>query len=98
MTYHEVIGSATEWREIDSRVSDGIAVGLYWRSEDGAILLEVEDHKRPEQSFTARLRPGDAAYAFRHPFAWVAEQAEAMPRLEAPVFRPLQTPRAETGL
>jgi hypothetical protein len=91
MTYHEVIGPATEWREINSRASDGIAVDLYWRSEDGAILLEVEDHKRPEQSFTARLRPEDAAYAFRHPFAWLAEQAEAVPRLEAPVLRPLGT-------
>ena len=62
------------WRELDTRHTDGIDVALYWRESDGAVMLEVEDSRHPEESFTcASVAAESAAYAFAHPFAYLAE-------------------------
>lgn len=67
------IEAKPEWRELDSRSVDGLEVALIWRASDGAVCLEVADYK--QHSFTCvAVDAPDAAYAFKHPFAYAAER------------------------
>ena len=60
----------TSWRELDSRVSDGIEVRLLWSSADGHLSVAVND-SRTGQSFSVDVP--DAQHSmdvFHHPFAY----------------------------
>ena len=66
--------TATEPRELDSRVSDGIHVGLLWHPADGHLSVAVHDGKTGE-SFELTVgeddRPRDV---FIHPYAYAARR------------------------
>ena len=56
------------WRELDSRMNDGIEVGLWWHSATGRLVVTVEDHRSGE-SFELDVRPGETALdVYRHPY------------------------------
>jgi len=64
-------------RELDHRVSDGIAVWLLWRPQDDRALVAVRDAKTGE-SFTIEVAEGQKALeVFRHPYAYVGNRRAA---------------------
>jgi hypothetical protein len=56
-------------RELDRRSQDGIDVRLLWNSVTDQVLLTVHD-ARTDESFELPVAPADAAFAFRHPYAY----------------------------
>ncbi len=67
----------TSWRELDSRVSDGIEVRLLWSSADGNLSVTVND-TRTGQSFCVAVPDAERSYdVFHHPFAYAPMGAAA---------------------
>ena len=63
---------ATTMRELQSRVNDGIHVGLLWCQRDGRVWVAVTDTKTDE-SFWLPVRDGESALdVFHHPYAYAA--------------------------
>lgn len=58
-------------RELDARSGDGLDIRLLWDPADGALTVTVAD-TRTEELFVIPVAPGDALYAFDHPFAYAA--------------------------
>jgi hypothetical protein len=57
-------------RELDTRVSNGLAVQLYWDSDSGEVLISLGD----ERSDLNEVFPVPAACAldaFAHPFVYL---------------------------
>jgi hypothetical protein len=65
------MADATEPRELDYRVNDGIEVRLLWTPGDEDVLVEVSDTKLNER-FRLDVPGKDALSAFRHPYAYAA--------------------------
>jgi len=64
------------YRELDSRCSDGISVALYWHTQSGELLLEVEDYRSGDS--VSRVVPEcEATFAYSHPYAWLGSQVVA---------------------
>jgi len=60
----------TSWRELDSRVSDGIEVRLLWSSADGNLSVAVND-SRTGQSFSVDVPDAKRSLdVFHHPYAY----------------------------
>lgn len=55
--------------ELDRRTSDGIDVRLLWSSASDEIVVAVHD-SRTGESFELQVAPGDAMFAFHHPYAY----------------------------
>jgi hypothetical protein len=63
---------ATEPRELDSRTSDGIHVGLLWHPLDNHLSVAVNDTKTGE-AFELKVRHDQHALdVFHHPYAYAA--------------------------
>ena len=59
-------------RELDSRISDGIQVRLFWNEPDDRVLVSVSDH-RTGDAFTLAVIEGQRPLdVFHHPFAYAA--------------------------
>jgi len=62
--------AATEYRELDHRLADGIDVRMLWNAGEDRVVVLVDD-ARTGEAFTIDVRPGDSALdVFRHPFAY----------------------------
>ena len=60
----------TSWRELDSRVNDGIEVRLLWSSADGNLSVAVND-SRTGQSFSVDVPDAKSSLdVFHHPYAY----------------------------
>lgn len=60
----------TTWRELDSRVSDGIEVRLLWSSDNGNLSVAVND-TRTGQSFQVDVPDATRSMdVFHHPYAY----------------------------
>jgi hypothetical protein len=70
--------SLTTMRELDSRLTDGLHVRLWWDPEVSLIWVSVLD-TRTGDAFSIEVRAGqDPLDVFRHPFAYAPrEHAEA---------------------
>ena len=66
----------SEWRELASRESDGLAVFLLWNPATDEIVVSVADSRLDEQ-FELHPAGAEALAAFNHPFAYAA--AEGVP-------------------
>jgi hypothetical protein len=67
-----VIGAA-EIRELDGRISDGIAVRLLWRPQRNRVSVAVTD-RRADSAFEFEVDPADALPAFHHPYAYATHE------------------------
>jgi hypothetical protein len=56
------------WRELASRRSAGITVGLYWQPEGDEVFVEVTDEQTGE-TFVLDPPKNAALSAFYHPYA-----------------------------
>jgi hypothetical protein len=56
------------WRELASRRSGGITVGLYWRPQGDEVVVRVSDELTGE-SFVLEPPKSAALTAFYHPYA-----------------------------
>jgi hypothetical protein len=77
----------TEVVELDHRSTGEVDVSLFWNRRTNAVLLQVVDWA-DDDDFSVPVAPGDAAEAFKHPFAYgfrVLEQIAAAPADVAPV-------------
>jgi hypothetical protein len=61
-------GASSTWRELASRRSGGITVGLYWRPLGDEVSVHVSDEATGE-SFVLEPPKGAALAAFYHPYA-----------------------------
>jgi hypothetical protein len=66
----------SEWRELASRETDGLAVALLWNPATDHLVVTVAD-SRLEQEFELHPAPADAMAAFNHPFALAAAEGLA---------------------
>ena len=57
-----------KWRELASRRSGGITVGLFWRPQGDEILVHVSDELTGE-TFVLEPQKSAALAAFYHPYA-----------------------------
>ncbi len=60
-----------DWRELDHRSSDGIAVTLLWSRSRDHVRVAVTD-RRTGHSFDLDVPGRDALPAFHHPFAYAS--------------------------
>ena len=63
----------SDWRELTSRESDGLAVALLWNPATDRVVVVVSDSKLDEQ-FELHPAGADALAAFNHPFAFAASE------------------------
>ena len=64
-------------RELDHRVSDGIAVWLLWRPHDNRALVAVRDAKTGD-AFTIEVGDDQRALdVFQHPYAYAGNRRAA---------------------
>ena len=63
----------SEWRELASRESDGLAVTLLWSTATDRVVVVVSD-SRLEEEFELHPAGADALAAFNHPFAYAATE------------------------
>ena len=60
-------------RELDSRISDGIYVGLLWHPDNGRVSITVDDAQTRE-AFELGVREGERALdLYHHPYAYAAQ-------------------------
>lgn len=70
--------TATDPRELDSRVSDGIDVRLRWHPADGHLSVAVNDVKTGER-FELRVGENDQPRdVFIHPYAYAARRGTGL--------------------
>jgi hypothetical protein len=60
-------------QELAHRKSGGIEVTLFWSAGDEALTVRVVDHL-VEECFEVPVSRDRGTYAFKHPFAYAAEQ------------------------
>jgi hypothetical protein len=65
--------SLSQWRELTSRETDGLAVSLLWNPATDRVKVTVAD-SRFEQEFELHVAGADALAAFNHPFAFAAAE------------------------
>jgi hypothetical protein len=66
-------------RELDSRISDGIHVQLFWHPHDGHVSVAVDDTKTADV-FELEVRHGQAPLdVFLHPYAYAATAVDRQP-------------------
>ena len=63
----------SDWRELASRESDGLAVTLLWNTTTDRVVVVVSD-SRLEEEFELHPAGADALAAFNHPFAYAATE------------------------
>jgi len=69
--------TSAELRELDHRVSDGIAVSLLWRPRDNRALVAVRDAKTGD-AFTIEVGDDQRALdVFQHPYAYAGNRRTA---------------------
>ncbi len=68
-THRPRAGVLDDWRELDHRSGDGIAVTLLWSRSRGHVRVAVTD-RRTGHSFDLDVPGRDALPAFHHPFAY----------------------------
>jgi hypothetical protein len=61
-------GVPDDWRELASRRSGGITVGLYWHPQGDEIFVQVSEELTGE-SFVVEPPKSAALVAFYHPYA-----------------------------
>jgi hypothetical protein len=61
------------WRELASRRSAGITVGLYWRPDGDEISVQVSDELTGE-SFVVEPPKNAALAAFYHPYGFRSQE------------------------
>jgi hypothetical protein len=71
-TIDAVLGH-TDWKELASRDSDGLAVSLLWNPATDAVKVTVAD-SRLDHDFELHVSGADALAAFHHPFAFAASE------------------------
>ena len=59
----------SDWRELATRIHDGVAIALLWSKRGNRVEVAVADERTGEQ-FEAEIRPSEALIAFYHPFAY----------------------------
>ena len=74
-TIDAVLGQ-TDWRELASRESDGLAVCLRWNTATDRVKVTVAD-SRLDHDFDLHIAGADALAAFHHPFAFAAAEGMA---------------------
>jgi hypothetical protein len=86
-----ITSTPTSFRELHSRINDGIEVRLLWKAVDDCLFVTVADRKRDEE-FCVEVRDRSRALdVFHHPYAYAAHHgvhARAMgadKRVSAPV-------------
>ena len=70
-------------QELDHRNSGGIEVTLLWSATDNELTVQVIDHLAGD-GFEMAVDPSRANHAFRHPFAYAAEQGLEHPAVPVP--------------
>jgi hypothetical protein len=68
MTHEPHARSDRRYRELDSRESNGLTIGLYWDSLEDAVFVRVRD-RRTGDDFTLHPPKQEALSAFHHPCA-----------------------------
>ena len=63
----------SNWRELASRESDGLAVTLLWNPATDRVVVVVAD-SRLDDEFELHPAGADALAAFNHPFAFAASE------------------------
>lgn len=59
------------WTELDQRTGDGLTITLlYDASAPERVIVAVDDHVLPSQSFSVIAPPERARDAFFHPYAY----------------------------
>ena len=66
----------SQWKELATRVSDGLTVSLLWDPTTDAVKVIVGD-SRLDHDFELHVRGADALAAFYHPFAFAAAEGLA---------------------
>jgi hypothetical protein len=62
-------------RELASRVSGGLRITLYWRTDDNRTTIYV-DQPTSGETMSFSVAPNRALDAFYHPFAYLARQEQ----------------------
>jgi hypothetical protein len=57
------------FRELDQRTSDRMTVTLEWDPATGEVRLRCQGDRVPAETLCYSVDPGEAALAFKHPFA-----------------------------
>ena len=57
------------FRELHQRKADRMTVTLEWDPATGHVQVRCEADRFPDESFCYPVGPGEAAPAFKHPFA-----------------------------
>ena len=57
------------FRELDQRTADRMTVTLEWDPATGHVQVRCEGDRFPDESVCYSVDPGEAALAFKHPFA-----------------------------
>jgi hypothetical protein len=77
MTIATETTASDDRRELDFRVSDGIAVTLLWSPATGRVTVAVDDAKTGD-AFEVPVGPGERALdVFHHPYAYAAARPAA---------------------
>ena len=61
------------WRELASRHSAGMTVGLYWQPDRDEVFVQVSDDQTGE-TFVLEPPKREALSAFYHPYALLARE------------------------
>jgi hypothetical protein len=75
----------TQWTELASRESDGLAVTLLWDPATDQVKVTVSD-SRLDHDFELNVRGADALAAFHHPFAFAAAEGMSFEFAERETF------------
>jgi hypothetical protein len=73
----DAVLSQSEWRELASRESDGLAVSLLWNPATDGVKVTVADSRLDSLfggDFELHVPNADALSAFYHPFAFAAAE------------------------
>jgi hypothetical protein len=57
------------FRELDQRTADRMTVTLEWDPATGNVRVRCQGDRFPDETFCYSVDPGEAALAFKHPFA-----------------------------
>jgi hypothetical protein len=75
----------TQWTELASRESDGLAVTLLWDPATDQVKVTVSD-SRLDHDFELNVRGADALAAFYHPFPFAAAEGMSFEFAERETF------------
>ena len=69
----DALSAPPQWRELDSRESNGVSVSLLWSKAENRIKVAVTDGQL-DQSFELHVAGPEALASFHHPFAYAASR------------------------